>query len=349
MPIAPPARRHGFTLIELLIVVAILSKVTLLSFSVAPDDRAQLRYDDTRQRLRALERAIVGRVGPADSGPIGGFVADNGDLPADLATLIDSGSLATHAARSPVFDAQPDAGSCANNGSGETVLDAAAALLVKGHRGSYLGGLVNAASFRDGWGNVATDSAQDARNFGWSVDAGSVAQQLTISSLGADNANGGADYAADLGATIRSADWRVPLGGWTVRVVNASRNDVNATQHLSASLLVYVNDTSGGHWLQLSSTTVTADCLDGNGDGLVNAAACADHVELVFPVSQCGLASVPQGRHLLVLVRRSKASGTSATDAVYTWTDTASVTHPVVTQIAAVGGLALPDARLEIR
>ena len=348
MPPLPP-RSQGFTLIELLIVVAILSTVTLLSFSVTPDDRAQLRYEDTRQRLRSLERAILGRVGPAEGAPVGGFVADNGDLPADLATLIDAGSLAAHAARPPVFDAQPDTATCANNGGGETLLDDAAALLVKGHRGSYLGGLASNGSFRDGWGNMATDSAVDARNFGWNVDGTSVAQQLTLASLGADNASGGADYAADVGATVRPADWRVPLGGWTVRVLNRSRGDLATRLYLSASLLVFVNDTSGGRWLQFSSNTASVDCLDGNGDGLVNAVSCADHVDLSFPVAQCGLSSVPQGRHLLVLVRRANASGTSTADAVYTWTDSASASHPVVAQLTAVAGLALPDARLEIR
>jgi type II secretory pathway pseudopilin PulG len=62
----------------LLVVIAILSMVTLLAFSVSTDDRAQLRYNDTRARLQALERAILGRFGPADPAAVGGFVADNG-------------------------------------------------------------------------------------------------------------------------------------------------------------------------------------------------------------------------------------------------------------------------------
>ena len=81
---APAARRMphsaGFTLIELLVVIAILSTVTLLAFDVSTDDRAQLRYNDTRVRLGQLERAILGRLGPVDAASVGGFVADNGEL-----------------------------------------------------------------------------------------------------------------------------------------------------------------------------------------------------------------------------------------------------------------------------
>ncbi|MFT3960549.1 type II secretion system protein [Propionivibrio sp.] len=343
-------RSAGFTLIELLVVIAILLTVTLLAFDVLTDDRAQLRYDDTRARLAALERAILGRLGPADPAAVGGFVADNGRLPENVAELLSAGSLKTQAAQTPLFDPQPDTSSCANNG-GETTLTDPSALLVKGHRGSYLGGLAFNGRLRDGWGNENGDALLDAANFGWSFDNTSVSQQLLLTSLGADNAAGGDDYAADVASTIRPLDWQVPIGGWTVRVVNRSGADIAASGYLSASLLVFVNNSSGGYWRQFSSNT-TAGCLDGTGDGLVNGEPCPPGLDLVFPISQCGLSGIPQGRHLLALVRRTTNAGTSSGDTVHTWTDTTSspsATRPVVAQITAVAGMALPAARLEIR
>jgi prepilin-type N-terminal cleavage/methylation domain-containing protein len=365
------ARGGGFTLIELLVVIAILSTVTLLAFNVSTDDRAQLRYNDTRARLQALERAILGRLGPADAAAVGGFAADNGRLPASVAELLSAEGLAAQAALAPVFDPTPDASStasaCFNDGGpGETTLDDAvdatgAPLLVKGHRGNYLGGLAFNKRFRDGWGNEG--GAADALNFGWALDA-AVTHSLKIASLGVDNLVGGDDYAADVSATIQPGDWRVPLGGWTVRVRvhNRSGSDIPATPtaniHLSASLLVFVNDTSGGKWRQFSSNTATVSCLDGDGDGLVSDGAsgtvscdASASVDLIFPETQCsGLSSIPQGRHLLVLVKRKSASGTNTDDAPYTWNDGAT-DRPIVTQITAVAGMTLPEThfKLEIR
>lgn len=368
---APAARRlprsAGFTLIELLVVIAILSTVTLLAFDVSTDDRAQLRYDDTRARLAALERAILGRLGPADPAAVGGFVADNGRLPENVAELLSADALMAQTALTPVFDPLPDTSTCANNG-GETTpspfkdassKDIPAALLVKGHRGNYLGGLAFNGRFRDGWGNEAADATADAANFGWSFvkDTTVTPAQLRIASLGTDNvadsSGGGTGYAADTEATIRTTDWQVPIGGWSVQVFNKSGNDISTSANLSASLIVFVNDSSGGHWQRLSSDTVTVDCLDGTGDGLVNSTSCSASFTLTFssgcyptdPSSNHG--TVPQGRHLLVLVDSGSTGGTwSSADKVYR---RLSTSLPAVTQITAVAGMALPAARLEIR
>ena len=72
-PDSRPAR--GFTLIELLVVVAVLSSVALLAFGVATEDRAQLRYNDTRTRLGQLERAILGRLGPVDAASVASLLS----------------------------------------------------------------------------------------------------------------------------------------------------------------------------------------------------------------------------------------------------------------------------------
>lgn len=338
---------RGFTLIELLIVVAILSTVAMISFSVSDDDRAQLRYHDTRQRLQSIERAILGHLGPSESKALSGFVADNGNLPSDLLSLLSAGSLLPQAAQTPIFDPLPDGTTCANNGSHETALSDASALLIKGHRGNYLGGLAVNQKFRDGWGNEHPEIASDAKNFGWIVDT-AVTQQLTLSSLGADNATGGSDYAADASSKILATDWRVPIAGWTIGVHNRSGSDLSATTYLAASLLVFVNNSSGGYWQQFSSNTTSVACLDGNGDGLVSGSSCGSSVTLSFPALPCAATgSIPQGRHLLVLVRRNAASGSSSADAPYFWSSSSS--RPVAAQITAIAGMTLPETVLEIR
>ncbi|MDR0440915.1 MAG: type II secretion system GspH family protein [Candidatus Accumulibacter sp.] len=381
----PKPRPGGFTLIELLVVIGILSSVTLLAFNVSGDDRAQLRYDDTRQRLHAMERAILGRLGPSGEAAAGGFVADNGRLPTSVSELLSPGLLATRAAVEPIFDPKPDATSCANNGGSspgdEITLGEAPALLVKGHRGNYLGGLAFNGRFRDGWGNENGAAAADALNFGWDWKD-DVPEQLTITSFGADNVDDGTpglpefpgpgpNYATDAKAVIGPGDWRVPIGGWTVTVTSAVDLDFAADITLSASLLVYENeivDTMGTQsaryfWRRYSSSAETVSCFDGDGDGYIDAdgdgtidldddgepKTCATRsITLAFsPGCHPGdpdnsHESIPQGRHLLVLVRNGQASGA--------WDDGDTVYAPrVLAQIDAVAGMALPAARLEIR
>lgn len=343
----------GFTLIELLVVVAILSAATLLALGTVDSDRAQQRYADTRNRLTLLERAILGRLGPADGNgtALGGFVADNGGLPTDIATLLNTGTLLAQAAVAPVFDPQPDTATCANNGGSLTTLTDSSAALVKGHRGNYLGGAAANGVFRDGWGNENSDSSADALNFGWAVTYDSSDESLTLGSLGADNVTGGEDFAADKASTLFATDWRVPINGFTVRVFNFSGADI-AAKKLSASLLVFVNDASGGTWRRYSTPTSTL-CLDGTGDGLVDGSPCAQSMTLSFTAGcypsdpSSSHQRIPQGRHLLVLVSDNDGTPWSADDAVVF--ATSPTTRPIAAQVNAIAGIALPEARLEIR
>lgn len=343
-----PADR-GFTLIELLVVVAILSAASLLAFGIVTEDRAQIRYDDTRVRLQSLRRAILGQLGPVNPDVVGGFVADNGDLPSDLATVLQRGSLLVQGVQSPLFDPIPDTATCANNG-GETPLSDSSAVLVKGHRGDYLGGLAFNGHFRDGWGNEDGNATADALNFGWSVVFDGATRSLSVTSLGADNAVGGSDFAADRSLLIPSADWLVPLQGWSVRLV--ARTDIPATQPLSVSLLVFRNTASGGQWLRYS-TAISSVCLDGDGDGVVGGSPCPQgSVTLSFGANcKAGDASsgptlIPQGRHLLVVTGHPGALW-GAGDSPY-W-DTPSNSKQTVARVDAVAGMVLPEARLELR
>lgn len=334
----------GFTLIELLTVVAILSAASLLAFGAFGEDRAQIRYDDTRNRLQALRRAILGHNGPAVADSLGGFVADNGGLPADLDTLLQAGSLVAQGVLPPLFDPQPDSAGCATGGGDTVALADAAAVLVKGHRGDYLGGLAVNGRFRDGWGNAA--SGDDALNFGWAASL--AGKQLSITSLGADNEAGGADFAADQGTSVKEADWTLPLQGWTVRVYNYSGADL-AAQKLSVSLLAFRNDAGGGQWLRYS-TPVAEVCLDGDGDGLVGGTPCAQSAAFSFAANckagdaASGDSRVAQGQHLLLVTGHASSTLWQASDSAE-WTAGKSS----FARVRLAAGLLPPETRLELR
>lgn len=342
MPCPRPAVA-GFTLIELLVVVAILSAASLLAFGSFSEDRAQIRYDDTRTRMQQLRSAILGQSSPSTVSTAAGFVADNGILPGSIAALVKPDGLASPAARTPVFDPVP-ANDCTNNG-GETAdpFDASAdAVLVKGHRGDYLGGLAINGRFRDGWGNVGLND--DASNFGWVVATNEPA--LNISSLGADNTAGGNDYAADQTLAISGDDWRVALEGWSVSVSSVA--DLSSRK-LSLSLLVFRNDSDGGHWLR-HSTAVAEVCLDGNGDGLVGSDACPASHTFSF-AANCkagdtgtGRNLIPLGRHLLVLTEHADSTLWQSSDHPFLHNN-----RYTLARIDAAAGRALPALSLEIR
>ena len=318
---------NGFSLIELLVVVAILSAVSLVAFGSFAEDRTQIRYDDTRQRLQTIYRAVLGRNGPSGNEASSGFVADNGDLPSDLATLLQVGTLDSRAVRSPIFDPKPNDSTCENDGSVDDIalvattpatspnVYAPAAQLIKGHLGDYLGGLAVNGRFRDGWGNVS--NTDDSLNFGWKTVIDSVNKTLSITSLGLDNADNGSNFAADFGVTMAANDWLIPISGWTVQVKNLSSSDISASiDGLSVSLLVYVNAAGGGKWRRYATATLA--CLDAYGaasDGQCDGATGSSTVTATFHdgckpgVIVAGQGRIPQGRHILALSRNNGVNG----------------------------------------
>lgn len=340
----PVARAAGFTLVELLIVVALLSAVSLTMFGGLAEDRVQLRYDDTKNRLQILRRAILGQNGPSTMEAAAGFIADNGAMPTDLVTLIQPGTLLERAVRSPLFDPKPDDTSCANDGS-ETTLDGTtypAAQLVKGHRGDYLGGLSFNGTFRDGWGNQSV--SDDTANFGWGTVYNDSNKELSITSLGTDNVANGSEFAADVGTKINASDWLLPISGWTITVKNSRSQDIPANQ-LSLSLLVFVNGTGGGQWLRYA-TSPLATCL-GTGSGCTTSATLTFIDGCKPGVSMVGQGRIPQGRHLLALTYNgSDTTPWTADDAL---TQATYLPTAVFTQVDAVAGRNLPTVTLEIR
>lgn len=164
---------RGFTLLELLLVVTILSAVAWMSLAMVGNDADQVRFEDTRNRLQAIRRAIIGDTSRTINGQpeIRGYVADMGRLPANLNELIAQGTQ-------PVYRNYTTYG------------------LWAGWNGPYLRAteVVGSARFQDGWGNRDGSS-----NFGWkNYSTSAPTGDLTIQSYGRDGVAAGADpYDAD--------------------------------------------------------------------------------------------------------------------------------------------------------
>ncbi len=163
---------NGFTLLELLLVILILGTLALSALSITQNSDSQIRFEDTRNRLEMIKKAVVGSVEQTVNGQpnISGFVADVGQLPACLKELVENTT------------------DCGNTITGLTFNTTAG--LWSGWNGPYLSVIADAKDgakrFRDGWQNVGTDD-----DFGWIVSANSTI--LTVQSKGLDGVIGGSD------------------------------------------------------------------------------------------------------------------------------------------------------------
>jgi len=268
--------RSGFTLLELLVVVFLLSALALTGVSVVDDFDNQSRYDATGGRLLQLRAGMLGSApGDGRGWTARGFVADNGQLPADIETMLrrPDDLAAFAAARAPVF---------APGGAADDIT-LSSYPLAKGWRGPYLVlGATRApdtAAFRDGWNNRNALAADDALFFGWSPFTTSDDPLL----LRSHGANGVADsdpdavedYDGDLVVPVVASAWSGAAAELAVTVSNAT----SASVGLRAVLLVW----NGEDWTRV------------NGGRIVVSPDAT--VSLPLPDER-----VPVGTHLVVLV-----------------------------------------------
>lgn len=238
-----PRRARAFTLIELLLVLFILAAIAATAASLGAEVEQQSRYDQTVARRELIRTAILGD--PArlvDGQPVAsGFVADMGRLPSNLEELLVAGTA-------PDWRPQPCFAAAAGPSTGwppflpgsfdPTGAAPTGAPQGAGWRGPYVRpdlereGAVELRTYRDGWRTVVGAASGDP-NFGWVFNPpGTPAGEVSLQSLGADGAPGappvaagGHSYAADLPSDaertlVSAADYRVDLGGLTVRVIN---------------------------------------------------------------------------------------------------------------------------------
>lgn len=316
----------GFTLLEMVLVVGILSALALSAMSFVDNRDDQARFELSQRRLLDIRYASIGAEGRTDSFVPGGFVADNGQLPATIDTLLSRkpAGWEDHGLKTPVFDATPDARTGLNNDASDTLIDTSAAKLVKGWRPAYLLAPPGAVDvFRDGWGTPGA-----APNHGWVVDS-SLANSISITSLGKDGVAGGTDYAADMTSAIESAHWSSDVASLKVRVVNrvgidlgmGATTQTDGRQRLRISLLVYENG-SAGRWKRYTSEL---PCLEGTGDMVVGTTVCADTTTVSFSSDGCdnttnctySSSRLPLGRHLLLVVKDPDGSAHTTDDKPY--------------------------------
>jgi prepilin-type N-terminal cleavage/methylation domain-containing protein len=161
------SKQDGFTLLELLIVLVILSSTALVAVSTLTDDMNQTRFNDTKNRIAMVKRAIIGDAARSLNGEpvISGFFADMGRLPGCIEELIKQEDCSGTALPGWVMTNIPPISS--------------------GWRGPYLSSFDGV--FEDGWGNDdGVDQVGD--NFGW--DYNNTGNQVILKSSGLDARDG---------------------------------------------------------------------------------------------------------------------------------------------------------------
>lgn len=216
----------GFSLLEMLLVITLLGMMSLAAVVLTEGSDDQARYDDTKNRLLAIKRAIIGDTSRTINGEpeISGFVADMGRLPNCVQELL-------------VRNNDNGDGNCEFSGDLNQTIDltlwsvqasGVGAGLGAGWRGPYLDSLPSrsgVAAFLDGWGNK------------WSGVAQSLGRDRAVTDPPDNNFND--DYPAN--SLISSTDWQVSLTGWSevaVEFANAGTSKVSIDAN---DLIVRVN------------------------------------------------------------------------------------------------------------
>lgn len=199
-----------------------------MTLSSVENNSDQIRFENTRNRLAAIRHAIIGDTSRTVNGQpdVRGFVADMGRLPTNLNELLIS----------PGNDWEYD----------DTYN------LWAGWNGPYLAStsLTGTNAFRDGWGNVDANAANDANNFGWTVT--SDATGFTAVSSGVDNAVGGAG--------IYELDY--PVAG-ALSLVSANEFRIQVTTEGGAGS----NNGDGGLWVNFGDIPSCWACTGGGDPG----------------------------------------------------------------------------------
>ena len=236
-------RNGGFTLLELLVVLVILSGAAFMTLNILTDGSGQVRFDDTKNRLKMIRRAIAGDVMLSVNGEpmLSGFVADVGRLPNCMQELLVRTDIDcdNNAATSEdnIPDWQVD----------DVVTGATKTGLSFGWRGPYLKTFDSV--FRDGWGNE--DSG--ANNYGWNFthvveDSKNIA--LTLQSLGLGGVGGTSspvvDFEVDYPATgnlVERNDVFVDVStvGMGVIIRNTTASDIMLSED-TLCLCIYYPD-----------------------------------------------------------------------------------------------------------
>ncbi len=371
----PLPSKEGFSLLELLLVVAILSSVAFVVTSTVTNDVSQVRYEDTRNRLTAIRRAIVGSSNPElwAKGLQSGYVVDNGRLPENIDALVRRpGDYETeetvyyfHSYRTvvPLFD----------NGTTDFWFEEPEHLLKKGHRGSYLFGAFNQI-YRDGWGTSKTEDFEE--NHGWGLDLEinendddeNDVVEMDVYSFGMNGVSGSPDSSYEeelyMSPSISSNDWQITLtAGVTIRNltefdIDLSENGSNAP--IKAVFLVYKNYSANGEGLDETGKEYIDTYPDDDkyvySWDIINSETnetfslnVDEEIVLNFPANT----QIPIGEHLLILVATPAGKDASPDFSTLLTNDEtngeSTLPHYVTKRVKFYARGGVPDLVLEIR
>lgn len=250
-------------------VVTILSAVAWMALGAVNNNMDQVRFDDTKNRLETIKRAIIGDTSRTINGQpeIRGYVADMGVLPDNLQALIQKDFCEDY----PTEDNDTDCGTaggtwveqgeyCSNHTSvTESACTTAGATWVAEHtydddfgiwtgwNGPYLDAkeLIGYSKFRDGWGNM---DATSPNNFGWLFSESS--GDLTVRSYGKEGETDvtgtttgyDLDYppttASDL---VLSNDYKLDISSSTLTVSLSPPSTFTVTSGLCLKLAIIID------------------------------------------------------------------------------------------------------------
>jgi prepilin-type N-terminal cleavage/methylation domain-containing protein len=263
------SRRDGFTLLELLLVVTVLSAVAWMSLGVVGNNADQVRFEDTRNRLQAIRRAIIGDTSRTINGQpeVRGYVADMGRLPNSLQELVAREYCEGYPEYATEADCKKDGKTW--NKTAQPVAytqDDEDTGIWAGWHGPYLSAgatlSTDGPKFLDGWGNDGDGRRDD---FGWNYFQESDGDVL-VQSYGRDGTTTGtemydAEYPASTQPLIVSSEYRKEIGTVTV-VMDFS----SAAQCFACSDGTHSTEaTCTGTWSAHTDVTSNADCT-GTGD-----------------------------------------------------------------------------------
>ena len=189
-------RYAGFTLIEILVVMTIMVLFLAMMPRLFTGHDAQMRFDETRERMLEIREALLGSSGAYVNGQrqFTGYVTDMGNLP-----KLDGNGMP---------ESLWKRGSLPAWGYRKT------SKIWMGWRGPY----VEERELRDGWGNRFKFITGPSR--AESLEAG----DMKIKSLGADGKKGGTEYDQDMELTIRETEYVGPVAG---QARSISGNSIN--------------------------------------------------------------------------------------------------------------------------
>jgi len=247
--------QQGFTLLEMVLVLMIMGMVASLSVVFIDNEDNQLRYQESIQKLEAMQKATVTVKEYKDDFLFSGFVVDNGVLPSDAQdfismpagwitpgeTYLDTTDPLNSVIRSrvqPYFRLTKK--NLSNNidfplGGYTELADIKPSFYQRqGYRAGYISsGIDSAGNYKDAWGDDFIVREDASKQFNLAIDT-SVKTDNTVSFIGDYDNNG----VSDVNRNIGKYNWGLPLAELEINIENKNATPVN---NIIVGLVVFQN------------------------------------------------------------------------------------------------------------